>query len=154
MVGAAVAGVGDVNGDRRPDVAESGGQTDAVVVFGGQRTGTVDTRPLGSAGFLIRRSRGQGIISVNGLGDATADRIPDIGLGTQNEALSPRYDGADDLACGKRGLGSLAELLADAVDALPHGPRRFFTLESEGTRPWRSLPPAGRGGRGRARGTS
>jgi hypothetical protein len=106
LVGAAVAGVGDVNGDGRPDVVESGNQTDAVVVFGGQRIGTVDTRQPGSAGALIRRSRAQGIISVTGLGDANGDRIPDIGLGTQSESLSPRYAGAAYLACGKRGLGS------------------------------------------------
>ena len=73
LVGDSVAGVGDVNGDGRPDLVQSGNQSDAAVIFGGERTGTLDTRQLGSAGFVIRRSRAQAIISVAGLGDATGD---------------------------------------------------------------------------------
>ena len=51
---------------------------------------------------------------MTGLGDATGDRIPDIGLGTQSEALSPRYAGAAYLACGERGLGSQSIARASA----------------------------------------
>jgi len=106
LVGASVAGVGDVNRDGRPDLVQSGNQSDATVIFGGHRSGTLDTRQLGSAGVLIRRSRAQGIISVTGLGDASGDRVPDIGLGTESEGISPRYGGAAYRACGGSGLRS------------------------------------------------
>lgn len=81
-VGNSVAGVGDMNGDGFADVAESGDQEDAAVVFGGPRTGIVNVRRLGAAGFLIRRSAKEAPISIAGLGDATGDGIPDIGIGS------------------------------------------------------------------------
>jgi hypothetical protein len=106
-VGNSVAGVGDLNGDGKADVAEVGNQNDAAVVFGGPVTGTLDIRQLGGAGFLIRRSARQGIISIAGVGDATGDGAADIGLGTESESLSPKYAGAAYLVCGNTGLGSL-----------------------------------------------
>jgi len=55
--GHALAGVGDVNGDGRPDVVVSAGRTQratAYVVFGKADTAAVDLRRLGRRGFAIR----------------------------------------------------------------------------------------------------
>jgi hypothetical protein len=67
-VGNSVAGVGDLNGDGKADVAETGAGTDAAVVFGGTLSGSIDIRQISGVGFLIRRTGTVGIDYVTGLG--------------------------------------------------------------------------------------
>jgi hypothetical protein len=87
--GSSVAGLGDFNGDGRPDVAvgapgnpgfeEQFTRGSAVVVYGRRRPpSTVSVRRLGRAGFRIKAWK---ISAVAGLGDVNGDRRPDMGIG-------------------------------------------------------------------------
>ena len=100
----AIAGVGDVNGDRHADVALGtpfaglSGADDprsrAYVVFGSASSDAIDVRRLGSRGFAILR-RGSELTghSVAGAGDVNRDRRADILVGAPNARPRRRFDG-------------------------------------------------------------
>jgi hypothetical protein len=93
--GSAVAGVGDVNGDGRDDVAvtsERGGKLNtnaykgfAAVVFGRTSTTTIDLRTgIGASGFLVNLPNpyyAHTLLSVAGVGDVNGDGLPDLAIG-------------------------------------------------------------------------
>ena len=92
-IGYTVAGAGDVNGDRRPDVilgaAFESGDTEedrAYVVFGKSSPGSVDLRHLAGRGFRMRAKTGRGdppvLPVVAGAGDVNGDRRADALVGT------------------------------------------------------------------------
>src|SRR4051812_25362441 len=94
-LGSAVAGLGDVNGDGKDDVAiasERGGKlnTNALkgyvaVVFGRTSTATIDMRNgLGAGGFLVNLPTpyyAHSLLSVAGGGDVDGDGRPDLAIG-------------------------------------------------------------------------
>ncbi len=85
-----VAGVGDVNGDGRPDIAVlapgagyngRGGSGSIYVVFGKKGLGG-STAQLGSGGFRVDgTTMSGGIIAVAGVGDVNDDGYGDVALG-------------------------------------------------------------------------
>ncbi len=88
VTGNAVARLGDLNGDGRPDIA-IGAPERAVpgrplagtvyVVFGSAQTGTVDLNALGAGGFQIVGGRNyRAGLGVAAAGDVNADGWPDI----------------------------------------------------------------------------
>jgi hypothetical protein len=84
--GSSVAGVGDVNGDGRPDVAisepEPSWRSSAYVVFGGGPRGTTELATVGAAGFRILGSGTGGIwvTGVSAAGDVNGDGLADIAV--------------------------------------------------------------------------
>ncbi|MDQ4143475.1 MAG: FG-GAP-like repeat-containing protein [Actinomycetota bacterium] len=104
-VGATVAGVGDVNGDGRPDVLVSSRYTDnngrsdsgsAYVVYGKSSTTSIDLATL-THGFRI-----DGAVAVDQLGWGVS-RAGDVnGDGLQDVAVSSRYSGNN----GRQSSGS------------------------------------------------
>jgi hypothetical protein len=97
--GIAVAGGGDLNGDRRADVligadgAEHSGRRfsgSAYVVFGNDAAGTVALGDLGGRGFRIDGPASALVgTAVAGAGDVNADRVPDIVVGGPGADLFP-----------------------------------------------------------------
>src|SRR3954471_11271050 len=94
-LGSAVAGLGDVNGDGKDDVAiasERGGKlnTNALkgyvaVVFGRTSTAAIDLRVgIGANGFLVNLPApyyAHSLLSVAGVGDVNADGLRDLAIG-------------------------------------------------------------------------
>jgi hypothetical protein len=121
----AVAGVGDLNGDRRADLlvvrdpgGAPGGRPEAAVVFGSRSTRTVDLGRLGARGFRLLGPRIPGGFSVlgpvAGAGDLDGDGIPDLALAG---STAPAGSGGSDhtasvyVVLGRRTTSTLA--LAD-----------------------------------------
>ncbi len=115
----AVAGVGDLDGDRRGDVLivrDPGGvpgrRPQAAVVFGSRSTRTVDLGRLGARGFRILGEPATGRYSilgpVAGVGDLDADGIPDLGLGSSTRAAGGMFDHAAFLVRGRRSTTTVA----------------------------------------------
>ena len=89
--GYALAGPGDVSGDRRPDVVLS--TSDAVYVVHGQPgAATVDLRRLGGRGFAIRGRRPffRAGAAVSGAGDFNGDGLADIAVGAPDATVRHR----------------------------------------------------------------
>jgi hypothetical protein len=91
-LGAAVAGIGDMDGDRRADavigapgaaVGTRFGAGRAYVTYGQTTRGTLDARALGTAGFaVLGASDGDAAgAAVSGAGDVNADGLADIVVG-------------------------------------------------------------------------
>jgi surface antigen len=103
MFGDDVAGVGDVNGDGRPDIAvlalgaayNGGGGTGAMyVVFGKKVFSGFNAAHLGSGGFRVDGSE-MGISAVAGAGDVNGDGRDDLALGQPFADFSSRTDAGD-----------------------------------------------------------
>ena len=95
--GFSVAGVGDMNGDGRDDVALSEGDHGlAWVVFGDPSSAPVDLAALGARGFRIEPlgKPDDGIDEVAAAGDVNADGRPDLLLGASGEDLERHAGGA------------------------------------------------------------
>lgn len=127
LAGSSVAGVGDVNGDGRPDLAISAprfdppGRTDAgavFVVFGRAAPATVNLRNLGADGFRIdgpaahrcSPAGAQAGTSVDGVGDMNGDGFGDLVLSAPADCNAYVVFGApapatvDTSALGARGF--------------------------------------------------
>jgi surface antigen len=99
--GADVAGVGDVNGDGRPDIAAlapragfngRGGSGSVYVVFGKKGLGG-STAQLGSGGFRVDGTAMSGdITAVAGVGDVNGDGRGDLALGKPSADFSGRTE--------------------------------------------------------------
>jgi len=124
IVASTVAGIGDVNGDHRPDIGlgidfeVDNGAEGAFFFFGGPRTGTVSIWKLG-LGFLIT-GRYQGSFAgsaLAGAGDVNGDGLADVLVGADGEGcstcgLTPPVSRRDDagavyLVFGRRRSGNL-----------------------------------------------
>jgi hypothetical protein len=95
--GFSVAGVGDMNGDGRDDVAVAEADDGrAWVVFGDASTAPVDLGALGARGFGIEplTRPDDGIDQVAAAGDVNADGRPDLVLGASGEDLGHHAGGA------------------------------------------------------------
>jgi hypothetical protein len=105
--GSAVAGLGDVNGDGKDDVAitsERGGKLNTnaykgyvAVVLGSTSTATIDMRDgIGSRGFLVNLPNPyypHSLLSVAGIGDVNGDGLRDLAIG------DPVYYDKDSASC-------------------------------------------------------
>lgn len=125
--GARVAGVGDVNGDGRPDIAAlapragyngRGGSGSIYVVFGRQGLNGSNTAQLGSGGFRVDGSGTSGdITAVAGVGDVNGDGYGDLALGQPSADFSGRTEAGNAVVVfGKPGTDAidLASLAASA----------------------------------------
>jgi FG-GAP repeat protein len=95
--GFSVAGIGDMNGDGRDDVALTEGDDGlAWVVFGDASTDPVDLAALGTRGFRIEPLGGpdDGIDAVAAAGDVNADGRPDLVLGASGGGVDRDAGGA------------------------------------------------------------
>ena len=86
--GYSVAGLGDVNGDGRPDVGVTenrscGDNGAAFVVYGSESTAPVDLGELGDRGFRIDGPFGNDGLSVARAGDVNGDDLADVLLGVE-----------------------------------------------------------------------
>jgi Ca2+-binding RTX toxin-like protein len=135
-----VAAVGDVNGDRRDDIAvASGGAGRAYVVFG--RSQSIDVRALGTGGFAIEAADPRGGASyrlggqVVGPGDVNGDGRPDVVVGSHD----PLYGISGRIAYVIFGTGSRETVRVDllgghgyGVDpATPSGAELIFTAAGD-----------------------
>ena len=103
-VGSAVAGAGDVNGDRRPDVILRG-LVYAYLVFGKGSATEVNLADLGSGGFQISDPSNDsvGADPVAGVGDVNADGFDDVIWGTSDADRGDRLNvGSAYVVFGKR----------------------------------------------------
>jgi FG-GAP repeat protein len=114
-----VAGIGDLNSDRRADVlvirdpgGSVGRRPQAAVVFGSRSTRTVDLGHLGARGFRIlgepATGRFSGLGPVAGLGDVDADGIPDFGLGSYTQAAGGRFEHSAFVVFGRRATSTVS----------------------------------------------
>jgi hypothetical protein len=114
----AVAGIGDVNRDRRADVllvrrpgGVVGSRPEAAVVLGSRSTRTVDLGRLGSRGFRIlgesATGRYSGLVSVAAVGDVDGDGVADGALGSYTRAGDGPYRYSAFIVFGKRGTSAL-----------------------------------------------
>ncbi|MHC4470332.1 MAG: FG-GAP-like repeat-containing protein [Planctomycetota bacterium] len=117
--GSAVSGIGDVNGDRVPDLVVSApgaspeGKEDAgeVLVISGGKDAAVLLRVSGpEKGWRIGRS-------VSGLGDVNGDGVPDFAVGTPNACPEKKRTGLVVVHSGKDG----AEIWKAAGEEEQHG---------------------------------
>ena len=110
--GLPVAGLGDVNGDGRSDIAVGANQAgdngelsgSVYVVFGKVSTGTVVVTSLGRRGYEIQGPSAGALAgwSVAGLGDVSGDARPDLVVGApQTEVPGRQHAGAAYVVFGK-----------------------------------------------------
>jgi hypothetical protein len=95
--GFSVAGVGDMNGDGRDDVAVAEADDGlAWVVFGAASAAPVDLAALGARGFRVEPlgKPDDGIDEVAAAGDVNADGRPDLVLGASGEDVGRDSGGA------------------------------------------------------------
>jgi hypothetical protein len=114
-LGSAVAGLGDVNGDGKDDVAiasERGGKLNTnaykgyvAVVFGSTSTAAIDFRSgIGSRGFLVNLPNPyypHTLLSVAGVGDVNGDGLHDLAIG------DPVYYDKDSASCADCARGDV-----------------------------------------------
>jgi len=112
---AAVAGIGDTNGDGLSDVAVGmplGGVTQngrVVVIFGKDDTGTVSGAALGEAGYRIENTDADVAAhtgrSLAGAGDVNADGAADLIIGAPGSDRNARDSGSAFVVFGKTDTG-------------------------------------------------
>ncbi len=116
LLGASLAGPGDVNGDGIPDILigapgqpQSGVAGRAYVVFGARRTGTLSLAHLGPAGIVMRGERGDlAGFSVAAIGDVNHDGLADFAVGAPWASPNCRpAAGAVYVVHGRRAAGSI-----------------------------------------------
>ena len=155
-LGAAVAGVGDVNGDGLADVAvaaERGGKlnTNALkgfvaVVFGRTSTATIDLRDgIGSNGFLVNLPTpyyARPSVTVAGVGDVNGDGRPDLAIG------DPVYYDASDGYCTECARGDVYVVFGRAattpLEASALGPAGY-RIQGRATRSYLGYAVTGAG---------
>ncbi len=154
-----VAGAGDVNGDRRDDLAVSDGEGLAWIVFGRLGGGTTDLGGRRSGAMLVGTSRGSPAFgsALAGAGDLDGDGLADVVLGDPGAG----HGGAVYLLRGRRSReavdlddGAAAGVIrvsgvaaGDRAGAAVAGPG---DLDGDGRPDLAVAAPGARGGRGAA----
>jgi FG-GAP repeat len=153
MAGDAVSGVGDVNGDGRPDVLVGAPSADgprsggtAYVVFGKATSSAVSLGALGSGGYRIDGAAAGDFVGqdLSGGGDVNGDKRPDVLVSAMADNNGRAQSGSVYLLYGF-GEPRLAydPLAATAgVKLKPHAPRLF---ERTGPPMFRVTPPLPKG---------
>src|SRR4051794_34369580 len=154
--GSAVAGLGDVNGDGKDDVAiasERGGKlnTNALkgyvaVVFGRTSTTTIDMRDgIGANGFLVNLPTpyyAHSLLSVAGVGDVNGDGLRDLAMG------DPVYYNEGEAYCTDCGHGTVYIVFGrnatSPLEAGALGPAGY-RIRGHGTRAYLGVGLAGAG---------
>src|SRR4051794_7717628 len=112
--GLSVAGVSDMNGDGRGEIAIGAPQVrsgqhvpgQGFVVFGRPAPGAIDLTALGAQGFVVNAGDEDDFLGVAaaGLGDMTGDGIPDVAFGAPGSNRNERArSGSVHVVAGKAG---------------------------------------------------
>jgi hypothetical protein len=155
--GTSVAGIGDINGDGRPDLligapgADPAGRLgagSAYVIFGGASTSGIDLAALGTAGYRIDGAQPGDAAgtSVALAGDVNGDGVPDLAIGSPGGGLEvgPSTPGSVTVVYGQAGQSRID------LAALGNGGARVVGITAgDGT--GTVLAGAGTGADGRAR---